>query len=83
MSDRLLVSTRKGLFTVSRKSREWAISAVDFLGDNVSVTLFDRRDGRCYAALDHGHFGVKAPSLNSDRLGGDCRPRLSAQAGRL
>ncbi len=59
MSDRLLVSTRKGLFTVSRKSREWAISAVDFLGDNVSVTLFDRRDGRCYAALDHGHFGVK------------------------
>jgi len=46
MSDRLLVSTRKGLFTVSRKSREWAISAVYFLGDNVSVTLFDRRDGR-------------------------------------
>ncbi len=79
MSDRLLVSTRKGLFTVSRKSREWAISAVYFLGDNVSVTLFDRRDGRCYAALDHGHFGVKAPSLNSDRLGGDCRPRLSAK----
>lgn len=59
MSDRILVSTRKGLFTVSRKSREWAISAVDFHGDNVSITLFDRRDGRCYVALDHGHFGVK------------------------
>ena len=59
MSDTLLVSTRKGLFTVSRKRGQWAISAVDFLGDNVSITLADRRDGRRYAALDHGHFGVK------------------------
>ena len=59
MSDTLLVSTRKGLFTVLRKRVAWAISAVDFLGDNVSVTLTDHRDGRRYAALDHGHFGVK------------------------
>jgi hypothetical protein len=59
MSDRLLVSTRKGLFTVSRQARRWEITAVDFLGDNVSITLADRRDGRLYAALDHGHFGVK------------------------
>ena len=41
MGDTLLVSTRKGLFTVSRKARQWAISAVDFLGDNVSLTLTD------------------------------------------
>ncbi|MGB8238089.1 MAG: hypothetical protein WCF35_19875 [Pseudolabrys sp.] len=59
MSDTLLVSTRKGLFTVLRKRGAWAISAVDFLGDNISVTLADERDGRRYAALDHGHFGVK------------------------
>ena len=59
MSDTLLVATRKGLFTVSRKRRQWAISAVDFLGDNVSICLADCRDGQCYAALDHGHFGVK------------------------
>ena len=59
MSDTLLISTRKGLFTVSRKRGAWAISAVDFLGDNVSVSLADHRDGRRYAALDHGHFGVK------------------------
>ena len=59
MSDTLLVSTRKGLFTVSRKAGQWEITGVDFLGDNVSITLTDRRDGRHYAALDHGHFGVK------------------------
>ena len=59
MSDRLLVSTRKGLFTVSRSGGGWDITSADFLGDNVSLTLADRRDGRIYAALDHGHFGVK------------------------
>ena len=59
MSDTLLISTRKGLFTVSRKAVQWEITGADFLGDNVSITLTDRRDGRHYAALDHGHFGVK------------------------
>ena len=58
-SDKLLVSTRKGLFTLSRNGKAWQITAVDFLGDNVSVALTDPRDGRRYAALDHGHFGVK------------------------
>lgn len=61
MSDTLLVSTRKGLFTVKRRgpSADWDIASVDFLGDNVTLALADQRDGRRYAALDHGHFGVK------------------------
>jgi hypothetical protein len=59
MSDTILVSTRKGLFSVARGGRGWRIEHVDFLGDNVSIVLADARDGRCYAALDHGHFGVK------------------------
>ena len=59
MSDTLLVSTRKGLFTVRRRTAGWQIDRVDFLGDNVTLTLTDSRDGRTYAALDHGHFGVK------------------------
>ena len=59
MSDKLLISTRKGLFTVCRNTAHWEIAAVDFLGDNVSITLSDPRDGLSYAALDHGHFGVK------------------------
>ena len=60
MSDKLVISTRKGLFTVARMpAGQWEIEGVDFLGDNVSLTLTDSRDGRTYAALDHGHFGVK------------------------
>lgn len=59
MNDTLLVSTRKGLFWVQRNQAKWAIERVDFLGDNVSLTLTDARSGRHYAALDHGHFGVK------------------------
>lgn len=59
MSDTLLVSTRKGLFSIARSDGGWAITGVDFLGDNVSLSLSDKRDGHQYAALDHGHFGVK------------------------
>jgi hypothetical protein len=66
MSDRLLISSRKGLFTASRKAGRWEITAVDFLGDNVTLTLTDRRDGSHYAALDHGHFGVKLHRSNGN-----------------
>jgi photosystem II stability/assembly factor-like uncharacterized protein len=59
MSDTVFVSTRKGLFRIMRRDEGWVIGGADFLGDNVTLTLTDRRDGRCYAALDHGHFGVK------------------------
>lgn len=59
MSDQLLISTRKGLFTVARAPAGWRITNTAFLGDNVTLTLTDPRDGRHYAALDHGHFGVK------------------------
>jgi len=59
MSDNLHVATRKGLFSVARRSGTWNIEKVDFLGDNVTLTLTDRRSGRHYAALDHGHFGAK------------------------
>jgi hypothetical protein len=59
MADTLHVSTRKGLFTVARKRAGWDIEDAHFLGDNVTLTLTDPRDGTHYAALDHGHFGVK------------------------
>ena len=60
MTDKLRISTRKGLFTVARRpAGQWEIEGVDFLGDNVTLTLTDPRDGHTYAALDHGHFGVK------------------------
>jgi hypothetical protein len=56
----LLVSTRKGLFALERASRgQWRVRHTAFLGDRVSLTLADARDGTWYAALDHGHFGCK------------------------
>jgi hypothetical protein len=64
MSDTLLVSTRKGLFTIARTGAGWEIAGVDFLGDNVSLAMTDSRDGSRYAALDHGHFGVKLHRLD-------------------
>jgi hypothetical protein len=59
MGETLLVSTRKGLFWIKRRHGRWGIDRADFLGDNVTLTLTDPRNGRHYAALDHGHFGVK------------------------
>ena len=59
MAEKMIVSTRKGLFNVSRNGKGWQIDNVDFLGDNVTVALRDQRSGYIYAALDHGHFGVK------------------------
>src|SRR4051794_25625097 len=59
MGQRLLVGTRKGLFTVEKTGDGWVVSDAAFLGINVSMTLADPRDGALYAALDHGHFGTK------------------------
>lgn len=55
----LLVATRKGLFTLRKKGRAWRIAETAFLGDNVTLAMRDPRDGATYAALEHGHFGVK------------------------
>jgi hypothetical protein len=57
MSERLFVSTRKGLFILS--TRDWKLAAPRFLGDPVTLALPDARDGSVYAALNLGHFGVK------------------------
>ncbi|MBL8898669.1 MAG: exo-alpha-sialidase, partial [Planctomycetes bacterium] len=59
MSKELLIATRKGLFVLRRKGRRWSIEEPAFRGVNVSMCLLDPRDGALYAALDHGHFGVK------------------------
>ena len=67
MSDRLFVATRKGLFHVKRGSGGWRIAGASFLGDPVTMTMFDSRDGTVYAALEHGHFGAK---LHKSKDGG-------------
>lgn len=58
MSATIYIATRKGLFTI-RKHQQWQIDKLDFTGAPVSNILKDSRDGKLYAALNHGHFGVK------------------------
>lgn len=59
MHKKLYVSTRKGLFTLELSSRGWSIHQTSFLADNVNLVYPDARTGSLFAALDHGHFGVK------------------------
>lgn len=53
------VSTRKGLFVVEGSGSAARITDAHFVGDTVALAHVDQRDGTWYAALDHGHFGVK------------------------
>lgn len=76
MSERLLVATRKGLFTLERE-KSWRITATAFLGDPVSMVLHDRRSDALYAALNLGHFGVK---LQRSRDGGGCWQEIAVPA---
>jgi hypothetical protein len=67
MSDRLLAATRKGLFEVRRAGAgRWTVERSWFMGSPVSMALRDPRDGRLYAALDLGHFGVKLHRSDDD-----------------
>lgn len=67
-AEKLYVGTRKGLFTLAPAGSDWTVEAVDFLAEPVTAILPDRRDGTLYAALRHGHFGVK---LHRRSVGGE------------
>jgi photosystem II stability/assembly factor-like uncharacterized protein len=59
-TSRLWIATRKGLFAAERGAQGWQLQeAPSFLGEPVTMVLPDPRDGRLYAALRLGHFGVK------------------------
>ncbi len=66
MSNRVLVSTRKGLFFVERRGSNWEIVHSMFLGDNVTLSLADPRNETLYAAMNLGHFGVKLRRSRDD-----------------
>jgi photosystem II stability/assembly factor-like uncharacterized protein len=69
MNNRLHVATRKGLFMLERTGAgRWQLSEPHFIGEPVTMTLADPRDGTLYAALNLGHFGVK---LWRQRAGAD------------
>jgi hypothetical protein len=70
MSKRLLVATRKGLFSVERTGANgcpWTITGAAFVGDHLPMVLPDARDGSVLAVLHHGHFGSK---MHRSRDGG-------------
>jgi len=76
MSNRIYIASRKGLFTLDRKSGNggWAITRSAFMGDPVSAVLADNRDNTVYAALNLGHFGVKLHrSLNGGETWEECQ----------
>jgi photosystem II stability/assembly factor-like uncharacterized protein len=68
MSTRCHVATRKGLFTLERRASGWTIARANFLGDNCTLAMHDPRTGALFAALNHGHFGVK---LHRSETGGE------------
>ena len=60
MAGKLLVATRKGLFTLNvSDDGSVTIDSEDFIGDRLSLAVFDRRSNRIYAAMALGHFGPK------------------------
>jgi hypothetical protein len=59
MERRIYVGTRKGLFTFERAANGWKLKDEAFLGVQVPILLPDTRDGKLYAAVEHGHFGAK------------------------
>ena len=76
MSDRLLVATRKGLFTLERRRSGWTAEPPAFTGIPVTNAL-RASDGVVYAALKHGHFGPKLHRSDDD---GSTWRELSAPA---
>ena len=59
MDDRAWVATRKGLVELRRRAGAWAVERASFVGEPVTMMLPPGPDGRMFAALNLGHFGVK------------------------
>ncbi len=59
MSDRIVVATRKGLFTITRGASGWSIRNAQFLADNCSLVGADAAGSTMLVGLGFGHFGCK------------------------
>ena len=58
--NRLLVGTRKGLFTLRIEAgADMVVDRVHFAGDAVSSVMVDHRDGSVHVGLGTGHYGAK------------------------
>jgi hypothetical protein len=77
MGDRAWVATRKGLIELRRRAGAWYVERASFVGDPVSMVLPPDANGKMFAALSLGHFGVKVHA--SDDAGASWR-EVSAPA---
>lgn len=59
MKSTLLLGTRKGFISYQYKNGNWTAENLSFEGVPVSIAYADTRTGTWWAALDHGHWGVK------------------------
>lgn len=59
MSQTLVLGTKKGLLILTRGASGWRSRPIEHAGIHVSLTLYDPRTSTLWAALDHGHWGVK------------------------
>ena len=62
------------MFTIDRGPSKWSVQRAAFVGDNVTLALQDPRNGDLFAALNHGHFGIK---LHRSRDGGETWPEVA------
>jgi hypothetical protein len=59
MKSTLLLGTRKGFIAYEWRNNQWKVTNYSFEGAPVSLAYADPRNGTWWAALDHGHWGVK------------------------
>lgn len=59
MKTTLLLGTRKGLIAYRYRHDRWQMENLSFEGIPVSIAYADPRNGKWWACLDHGHWGVK------------------------
>ena len=64
MKSTLLLGTRKGFISYQYKNGKWKAENLSFEGVPVSIAYVDGRTGTWWAALDHGHWGVKLHRSN-------------------
>ncbi len=65
---RLLLGTRKGVFTFTRKKKGWKLRHHAHPGNPIPYAFGDARTGSTWCSIDHGHWGQK---LSRSRDGGE------------
>src|SRR5262245_51629758 len=66
MSDRILVGSRKGTFTVSKTKGRWKPKLAGHAGAGVNYVSRDPHTGTLWALLGHGHWGAKISRSKDD-----------------